>query len=399
MKFFLLIFLFIANIYANSFIEALKNGNKEGDINLLFDYTSSKPNKNNKYQTGGYLATTFGLYYKSAFYEYFRIHIGFRGALPLWEQKKNAIYIGGKGTTARDFWDNNKAMIARSYLEYFDGDTSIKAGRIENSTDMLLNHFDGVWISNKSLGYLLIDAIYMNQYGKVLDRDLSGFEKIKRYDNLGNIIGNSKYGGAYYIGLTFEVFKWLKLKAYGLTSPKIYSFVAAKILIDLDYFNASAGFINGFEHQYSKFNNNSYLAHADIGLNFDSQYGRFYGNIGYINTSKNSGIGSLQISGNSFNPFFYWSGDALNYNRALNLVWGKIGYSASFLDIYLVYGYNNFKILRNDNKRFSQGEVNLYFDWSITPITNIIIHVLNTHKGKEAIPNITQASIMFKINL
>lgn len=390
----------IAGAFGSEFIEALKNGEKEGDINLLFDYTHSKPQMgDSKYQSGGFLATTFGLYYKSAFYEYFRIHIGFRGALPLWEQKRSAYYSGGKGTAARDFWDNNKAMIARSYLEYFDGDTSIRAGRIEDGTDMLANHFDGIWISNKSLGWLLIDAIYMNQFGTVLDRELSGFSKIKRYDNLGNEIGNSKYGGEYYLGFNFEVLKWLNLKIYGLTSPQIYTMLAGKLAIDTTYFNASAGFVGGIEHKYSAFKNNSYLAHADIGFNVDSQYGDFYGNLGYMNTASGAGMGSLQISGNSFNPFFYFSGDALNYARALHLIWGKLGYSVSFLDIYLTYGYNSFKYALTDNTRYSQGEVNLYFDWKMSDFTSIIIHFLNTHGGKAAIPNITQASLMFKISL
>lgn len=399
----------ICIVFGNGLTEAFKNGEKEGDINLLFDYTNSKPDiAGTKYQNGTFLGTTFGLYYKSAFYEYFRIHIGFRGAIPLWEQYKNRYYYSnyyngndysGNGSMARDFWDKNKAMLARSYFEYFDGDTSIRAGRLESKTDMVSNQFDGVWVSNKSLGWLLIDAIYMNEFGMALDRELSGFSKIKRYDSLGNVIGSSKYGGEYYLGLNFEVLKWLQLKAYGLTSPQIYSMLAGKIAIDTTYFNASAGIVGGFEHQYSRFKHNSYLAHTDMGFNADTQYGRFYGNIGYINTSKNSGIGSLGTSGNSFNPFFYFSGDALNYARALNLIWGKIGYNVDFLDIYITYGYNQFKYNINDNTKYYQGEVNLFFDWKINNITNIIIHFLNTHGGKKAIPNINEASIMFKVNL
>lgn len=393
------IFIFFGFSFANNFIDAIKNGKPNGDINLLFDYVNSNPQDKNqtKYQTGSFLATTFGLYYKSAFYTNFRINIGFRGALPLWEQSKKSSYIGGFGSAARDFWDNNRAMIARSYLEYFDGDTSIKAGRIEDGSDLISNHFDGVWLSNKSIGWLLIDFVYMNQYGMVLDRELSGFDKIQRWSN-GSPIGYTRYGGAYYLGLTFEVLEWLKLKAYGQIVPDIYSYIAGKVAIDTTYFEAQAGFVGGYEHRYSEFSDNSYLFHSDVGGKFEGDFGKVYANLGYINTSNGAGMGSLRISGNSFNPFFYFSGDALNYYRAVNLVYGKIGYEASFLDVYLVYGFNWFKNkLTTDYTRYKQGEINLYFDWNILDTANIIIHFLNTHGSKSAIPNITQASLIFKI--
>ena len=386
----------------SEFIQALQGGEKSGDINLLFDFTNdlgTSP-KNN-----AYLATSFGLYYKSAFYWNFRLHLGFRGALPLWEQSKKTQFSGGKGSAARDFWDNNIAMIARSYLEYFDGDTGIKAGRIEDKTDMIDKSFDGVWISNKSAGWLLIDVIYLNQVGRVLDRELSGFEKFSRYENV-NGKGNSRFGGAYYLGLTFELFEWLKLKAYGLTSPQIYSFVAGKIDINTMYFLLNAGFVGGFEHKYGlvRAQNDgrwSYLAHADMGGKYESQWGQFYATMGYRGTEHRAGIGSLNLTGDSFNPFFYFSGTALESAKALHLVYGKLGFKVDFLDIYLAYGYNFFKgdISRNGSDKNGQGEVNFYMDWRFSKWTSVIISLLNTHGGNVAIPNNTRFGFMFKVSL
>lgn len=393
----------------SEFIQALKGGKKSGDINLLFDFNhnSRTPPKNNSY-----LATSFGLYYKSAFYGYFRLHLGFRGALALWEQSRK-VQIGdgkgGKGSAAQDFWDNNIAMIARSYLEYFDGDTGIKAGRIEDKTDMIDKHFDGVWISNKSAGWLLVDVIYLNQVGRVLDRELSGFEKFTRYENVGGKVqtkGNSRFGGAYYLGLTFELFEWLKLKAYGLTSPEFYSFVAGKIDINATYFLLNAGFVGGFEHKNGivRTQNDghwSYLAHADMGGKYESQWGQFYATMGYRGTEHSGGIGSLNYTGNSFNPFFYFSGTALENAKALHLVYGKLGFKVDFLDIYLAYGYNFFKgdLERKGSANNAQGEVNFYMDWRFSEWTSVIISLLNTHGAKNSVSNNTRFGFMFKVSL
>ena len=406
--------LFATQNFASEFINALRGGEKSGDINLLFSLNRSSPTMGAQnggiFQNSSYLATSFGLYYKSAFYGYFRLNLGFRGAVPLWEQSRKTAFSGGSGSAARDFWDSNIAMVARSYLEYFDGDTSVKAGRIEDKTDMIDKHIDGVWVSNKSLGWLLIDAIYINQVGRVLDREMSGFEKFTRYNNVNGIAtksGTSKYGGAYYLGLDFEATEWLHLKVYGLTSPQIYSFIAGRASAKSEYFSASAGYVGGIEHQQSAFTNQSnksnfsHLVHIDLNGQYDSQYGLFYATLGYRNTQGKVGIGSLDWSGNSFNPFFYFSGDALHLAKDLQLVYGKLGFSVDFLDIYLVYGYNFFKGVNTSTNKIdsAQGEVNLYFDWKFSDFSSVILHFLNTHGGKNAIPNNTRFDLMFKVSL
>lgn len=372
-------------LFADSFVDAIKSGTKEGDIYLLADYTHSSSNiSNTKYQNNAYLATSFGLYYHSAFYGYFRAYIGFRGALPLIQGNKNAIYSGGRGDAARDFWSNNKAMLARSYLEYFDGDTNVKAGRLEQSSDLISEHFDGIWFQNKTFGFLLVDFVWLSQYGRVLPNELSGFEKFE-----------TKYGGAYYLGFTLDVIDILKLKVYGLMSPQFYSFLAFKAALDTTYINASAGIVYGFEHKNSKFrDNNSLLFNADIGFDVNI----FYGKLGYIKTGSSIGIGNLGLTGNTLNPFFYFSGDALNEARNVNLFYGKFGIDADIIQAYLVYGYNIFnKNLSLDSSRYSQGEVNLYFDWKTSEATNVIFYFLNTHGGKNAIPTLNQLGIAFKL--
>ena len=385
MRIFIVIFLFVSFIFSNGFTDAVKSGVKEGDIYLLFDYADSSPKlSDTRYQKNSFLAASFGLYYHSAFYGYFRAHIGFRGAIPLFQADRRSIYPGGRGDASRDFWDNNKAMLARSYLEYFDGDTSIRVGRLEDDTDLIANHFDGLWIQNKSLGNLLIEFVWINQQGTVLPRELSGFEKL-----------NTKYGGAYYLGATLDLFDFLKLKLYGLTTPQLYSFVAFKADLDTQYITASSGIVTGFEHKNSEFRDSvSLLFNADIRFRANI----FYGKLGYIRTGSSVGMGSLQLTGNSFTPFFYFGGDVLNYQRNVNLFYGQFGIDSNIVKTYLVYGYNMFnRNLSTDTTNYSQGEVNFYFDWKTSSHTNVIFYLLNTHNGKAAVPVITQTGIAFRL--
>ena len=386
MRLIFFIVFFISSVFANSFVDAITSGKKEGDIHLLFDYTNSNPDINGtKYQNSAFLATSFGLYYHSAFYGYFRAHIGFRGAIALIQGNRKSTFSGGSGDAARDFWDSNKAMLARSYLEYFDGDTSIRLGRLEDGTDAITNHFDGLWFQNKSLGFLLIDFIWINQQGTVLPRELSGFSKL-----------NTKYGGAYYLGATLDVFTFLKLKLYGAIIPQSHSFIGFKAALDVaNHANANLGILSGFEQKNSEFRNKtSLLLHADIGY----KYNIFYGALGYIRTGSSVGMGSLQVTGNSVTPFFYFSGDVLNYERNVNLFFGKFGIDADIIQAYLVYGYNIFnRNLSTDDRKYTQGEVNLYFDWKTSEATNVIFYLLNTHGGKAAIPNLTQTGIAFRL--
>lgn len=201
-KFFLL--LFFSLLQANDFITSLKNGEISGDVGIVADITESKPSQQNsdKYRNNAFIAGSLGLYYQSGLWHNLRANLGFRSAIPLYQASKQSAFSGGLGSAARDFWDKNIAMLARSHLEYFDGDTNIKLGRIENGSDMISNHFDGIYLSNHWLDWLFLEFFYMHSYGTVLDRELSGFSPIARYEN-GNIIGKTKSGGGLLFGCRF----------------------------------------------------------------------------------------------------------------------------------------------------------------------------------------------------
>ena len=386
-------------IFANSFIDALKSGTKEGDINLIFDFNNAKPQKGEDddfYKNNSYLVTSFGLYYQSAFYENFRLNLGFRGALPLYEGNRNSTYTYGKGDAARDF--TTKAMIARSYLEYFDGDTSIKAGRVEAPNEILFYQFDGISIQNKTLGFMLIDFMWMNQYGNALDNQLVQFFPIMDKD--GKL---AKYGGSYYLGFTFEFIEYLKFKLYAMSAPDIYTFVGATVNVNVPYFSASTTFVQGFEHKLSHYANQlSYVFSIDLQANVDP----FYAGLGYIKTSKDAGEGSLDIAGITLYPFLV-DGYFVEKYRDVNLIYGKLGISiADMLSLDGIYGYRTLKKRSSngttDNTTYAGGEVDLYFNWQATENMNAILYYTNSHPfsnpSSDPIPNINRFGVMFKLS-
>lgn len=205
--------------------------------------------------------------------------------------------------------------------------------------------------------------------------------------------------GAYYLGADFSLAKFLKLKMYALSSFDVYSFAAMRLAFNYSNLDAKLGFVAGFEHKYSAFQNEhfSYIAHGNIAHSWNLASYKLSAQLGYINTSYRAGLGSLGISGLDLNPFFYWSGDALLNQRALHLPYAKLGFEGDFGDIYLLYGHNWFKTLRKAQDSFhNQGELNIYASIKIINCLNLILHFINTHGGNNIMPNITQGNVLFK---
>lgn len=382
-----LVFLAASFVFADGLVNALRSGEKEGDVHILGDLTSSSAKiSGTKYQNGAFLAASFGLYYKSAFYKNFRAHLGFRGSLPLLEKNGASIQPSAvRGDAGRDFW--YRALMARSFLEYFDGDTSVRAGRLEEGDDLLAKHFDGIWVQNKSLGYLLIDAIWVYRVGTVLYREISGFDAASKFKN--------NYGGMYRLGATLEAREFVKVKAYGGVAPNHYSLLGLKASLDYEPISANLGFVSGFEGANSEYRGKMGFAfHADVAYRHEALTAQ----LGFVGTSAEIGMGSLPFSGDNLNPFFYFSGDALDFHRNDSLIFGKVGFDNGKLAAFLVYGYNLFNA-QNPllTRRYAQGEVNLHADYKLNDFSSVIVYFLNTHGGAEAVPTLTQFGVAARL--
>ena len=68
-------------------------------------------------------------------------------------------------------------MLKDTFLEYFDGDTSIKAGRFFLSNEWVSNQVDGFWVRNRSLENLLLEMYWLYSYGDVTPTSMSALTR------------------------------------------------------------------------------------------------------------------------------------------------------------------------------------------------------------------------------
>ncbi|WP_143428394.1 Opr family porin [Helicobacter sp. 11S03491-1] len=370
----------------DSIDEALKNGVSKGDVIFYGDYQGL-----NKGQAGavgkslatyGYLGNTgyflgnVGLGYTSGFYKNIRAAISFRAATPFWNLHKNLLTPTGKGDASKDFFNHNQATLAESFLEYFDGDTNIKAGRFVIPNEWINTMSDGIWIRNRSFTDLMLEGFWVNDYGRVAYYQMSDFEKVNPYASFGLLNLTAKY----YITPTFTV------KAYTFFTPKIFTALGTRIngkySLSNFFIGAQAGYTYSFEgeQRYSGYTHNASVADAKVffGMKFFEISG------GYIHTSKNSGWGNIGIMGDSIDPFFVWGGKAIKTQKNGNLIYGSMHVNIDRFKISLTYGSTSYDTSSRQN------EIDFSTEIGFTHNVFGILNILNTHKNTLNIPNTTQ---------
>lgn len=107
--------------------EAFKNGISRGDAIVY--------NVGTKYVNG-----SVGIGYTTGFYYAVRGAISFRAMK----------FFYGSQRRGRDFYSDSLVVLDQSFVEYFDGDTAIKAGRFLPISYFANNLIDGVWVRNGS---------------------------------------------------------------------------------------------------------------------------------------------------------------------------------------------------------------------------------------------------------
>ena len=195
----LLVAIFYSNIWAyDSIDEALENGISSGDITFYGSYTNGADSINkakNDLNESGYMVGSVGLAYHSAFWKYLRVAVSFRAVGTLYEQDKDSQWSSdaflnnpgryGNGDASRDFYMNDRTMLGQSYIEYFDGDTSVKVGRVFVDSEWADRLIDGVSVRNRSLPNTLIEALWAKNNGYVQYNKMTGFYDVNPHSALG----------------------------------------------------------------------------------------------------------------------------------------------------------------------------------------------------------------------
>ena len=406
-----LILIICANVWAyDSLDEALENGVSSGDITFYGNYTNGadtplNSRAKNDLSQASYVVGSVGLAYHSAFWKYLRVAVSFRALGVMYENDKNSQWGAnefannpsryGIGDASRDFYMNDRTMLGQSYIEYFDGDTSIKVGRVFADSEWADRLIDGVNVRNRSLPNTLIEALWVKNNGYVQYNKMTGFYAVNPHSVLGLTQASLKY----YFGEKFDV------KFYGIANPSIFYAAGAKASARYEssqsYIGLSGHFATSFEQTYGRYkgeNGNGYNTDVKI---YVGVKGMAEASGGYIGSGANIGWGSLNTLGNSISPFFMWGGKALLEGVDASLWYGKVMFAIDRVSFAIVYGSTKFRAMSLTNMRYPYdrvNEANLLIDFGFTEHLSAILNVLNTHGGSERYyPHSTNVNLGIKL--
>ncbi|WP_334089942.1 Opr family porin [Helicobacter typhlonius] len=394
----------------DSIDEALENGVSSGDVTLYGNYINGQKNpanvkSKNDLSEAGYVVGSVGLAYHSAFYKYLRLAVSFRALGVLYEADRHSQWSAapllnnpnryGEGDASRDFYMNDRTMLGQSYLEYFDGNTSIKLGRVFVDSEWVDRLIDGVWLRNRSLPNMLIEALWVKNSGYVQYNKMTGFYDVNPHSALGLTQLSLKY----HIGEKFSI------KTYGIATSAVFYAAGVKANARYEssksYLGLSGHFATSFEQTYGRLGGNS-------GNGYNTDVKIYVGvkdmaeaSAGYISTGSNIGWGSLNTLGNSISPFFMWGGRALLEGVDASLWYGKVMFAIDRVSFAVVYGSTKFRGIGYTSMQDSYdrvNEVNLLVDFGFTEHLSGILNVLNTHGGKELYyPHSTNVNLGVKL--
>ncbi|MDU7692674.1 MAG: hypothetical protein E7K04_00260 [Helicobacter sp.] len=374
----LLVLLFGISFSYDYIDEALKNGENSGDLMIYGDFLRSKSRLNitpNKLATYSYLDDTSYLVgqtrleYISGFYKLLRLKIGFGFMFPLYNGHNNLQSSFGKLDYQKDFFNRNEAQLSESFLEYFDGDTNIKIGRLDLKDNFNNGLIDGIAIKNKSLKDLLLEAQYMRNFGRSSYFEMSNFARL---DPL-NI-------GLFKLIATYDLKpKLLDLSAYISAMYKSFISIGAKSSASLDIDNfklqgelGALGLINIREQDSS-------LIHAKITLKYKNLADL---TLAGANSSK-AGLGNINILGDMLLPVFDWGAKAFRTQSNASAIFLQSGFNMRDFTLSIAYGFTFF------NQKELVNELNINSNVYLTNNVSLVINLANTHI-QSSFPTYTQ---------
>ncbi len=392
---------------------ALLNGTKQVDVVLYGDYISSNGangfytnnlyNSNKLLGNAGFINASIGLGYTTGFYYNIRAAISFRAAQTLLNYN-----YGSK----KDFYGNiennvvgdSSVALGESFVEYFDGDTAIKAGRFQPINEWINHLIDGIWVRNGSFRNLIIESIWAYKYGRVNYYEMTQFNQLDK-------TGWFNIGLKYYLSKEQKDIKnTIFINGFSTFIPGVFVTAGARFHWanrfnggNLWWFGIDVGIAGSFENHKNihSFRDNTFL--------FDSKFTIGYKNIdvmvGYL-TNGNAGMGSLGVLGvgngtqvdlsssfyTNIQPFFVWGGRAIKMGKNAHLIYAasRIGILDNKLNMYFVYGatfFNGTQYYGGNKTGLIQNELNAMLEFGITQTLSSIIHISNTHFGGSNLPN------------
>ncbi|STQ86233.1 hypothetical protein [Helicobacter muridarum] len=383
---------------------ALTSGSKKVDIVL---YGKSLDG------FGSYVNASVGLGYVTGFYYDIRGAISFRAAQSLFDSR-NA-FRGDFGGVDETIVGNSTILLDESFLEYFDGDTAIKAGRFQPINEYINVMIDGIWIRNASLKSIILEGMWAYRSGRVTYYEMQPFRRLG-----GDSIGWFDFGAKYFFSKKDASVKdSMYISIFGNFIPSVFGSVGVRWHSGFrlgqgeTWLGIDAGFAASFEDSKNRFSadNNTFLFDAKASIGLGSWLDVF---VGYVMSGKGGmggintlGVGNATQAGDlmfykNIQPFFTWGGDAIKFGRNAKLVYAasRISLFDNKLRVYAAYGMTIFdgysgRYGNNNISNIIQNELNVMAEFSITSSLSIIAYISDTHFAKGA-PNNFQVNGGFR---
>ncbi|RDU73133.1 hypothetical protein CQA66_02610 [Helicobacter aurati] len=384
--------------------DALLNGTKKVDVVLYGKYTNT---------SGGYINGSVGLGYITGFYYSLRAAISFRAAQSFFDSQ-NAFrrdFGGINGTIIGD----SAILLGESFLEYFDGDTAIKAGRFQPISEYVNTLTDGIWIRNASLKNLTLEGMWAYRMGRVSYYEMLPFTRLGGSDS----IGWFDVGGKYFLSnnkgdnkssMYISIFSTFIPNVFGSVGIRWHS--GFRFNGSETWFGVDAGFAGSFEDHQSRFSadNNTFLFDAKLIFGFswlDIVVGYVMSGRGGMGGLNSLGVGNGTQADDSLfykniHPFFVWGGNAIKFGRNAKLIYAasRLSFFDNKLSAYVAYGATFFdgysgRYGSNNTTGIIQNELNVMVEFAITRTLNVVAYVTDTHFGR-GVPNIFQVNGGFR---
>ena len=361
---------------ASSLEEAIRTGKVSADVSAYFesrDVTKGTPDT--YYANTAWLVGSVGLNYKTGSYNNFSAAVGFRAASPFWEDDKHFKTYHGKGDSTERIWGGDEILLGNLYLEYNDGKTLVRVGRQEMITDWLGKYNDGVRITNTSIENLTLDLFWTQRQSRVFAKEMWGPTD-----------RNKDEGGVYNLGATYKTPVGLELKVYGLYADDVFSALGAKAKYSTKFKDGEFG---GTLHYAQSDEEDGRPDGKMFEATLFAKMNGYTGTLGYVQTGKKNGWGSLNLTGDQIVPFE--EGDAM-YEKDVKTFYGMLNTNIQKVDLTVLYGTTDFTP-RWTNKRDTQDEISVWVSYPFTKELSGTLVYDRTFKGSSSIPDVEQFSL------
>ncbi len=310
--------LFASNLSADV-SEDLKSAFTDGTVNGSLILYGQMQNNNGDNKDSGFSMGSVDLGYETGDFNGFKATVGFRSSNRLSEKEDGDFDAAIDGID--DGYTQVTALMHTANISYANEYFTAIMGRQEVELEWLTDYNEAYMVAVTAVPDTTI-VIGHSDRKTVADLDVP----LESYKDIGE-------HGANVLDVKYEGIDGLVLNAYGYNAKDMADWYGAKVDYDADMFGVTAQYVKTSEDDDGV--DNGAIANAEIRGN----YSGLSLNLGYVTTDEDGGIGSMDIAGDSINPFE--DGNQI-YEKDADTVYATIGYEIDKLAVIGLYGQTEY---------------------------------------------------------